>query len=181
MKQLNIPIINTQAITQTIYMPSAIIKGATSVNFILTGVSEDVNDVLFADIDWGDGSTIETIRKDAVYDYRSKSIVNEVLYGKLGGSVCTFQQHEYNNTQADIYGLALSASFVFYYDNGAITTVYQPLVIYWGSFYDEIKELVAINTQIQPISTNRTFVNLESKQYTQILPCLLDVTGLPKP
>jgi hypothetical protein len=173
MKQLNIPIINTQAITQTVYMPAVTIKGASSVNFVLTGVSEETNDVLFADIDWGDGSAIRTIRKDAAYNYKTKSILNEILYGKLGGSVCTFQQHEYNNSSVDTYGVLLSASFVFYYDNGAITTVYQPLNIYWGSFYDDIKEIVAINTQITPTSSSDTFVNLESQENVSVIPAIL--------
>jgi hypothetical protein len=51
--------------------------------------------------------------------------------------------------------------------------VYQPIVIYWGSFYDEIKELVAINTQITPTSSNYTYVNLESKHNIQIIPTIL--------
>lgn len=173
MNLYNIPIINTQAITQTVYMPSATIKGASTINFVLTGVNEETNDVLFADIDWGDGSTVTTIRKDAAYNYKTKSIQNEILYGKLGGSVCTFQQHEYNNSDINIYGVALSARFVFYYDNGAITTIYQPLALYWASFYDSIQELVAISTQITPTSSSDTFINLECQKNVSIIPAII--------
>ena len=173
MKQLNIQITNPQAITQTLYLSSVNVKGASTVNFVLTGVSEETNDVLFADIDWGDGSTITTIRKDAAYNYKTKSIFDEILYGKLGGSVCTFQQHDYSNITSDTYGISLSAMFTFYYDNGAIATLYQPLVIYWGSFYDDIKELVAINTQITPTSSSDTFVNLECQENVSVIPAVL--------
>lgn len=178
MKNININYSLSSAVTQTIFQPSVSLKGQTKVDYLLYEINEDINNVLFLDINWGDGSNLVNLRRDAVYDYRTQSIFNEVLYGKIGGSVCTIQEHVYNNNTTT-YGVLLTASFKFYYDNGAITTIYQPLALYWGSFYDDITELVAINTQIQPVSTNRTFVNLESKQYTQILPSLLDTTGLP--
>jgi hypothetical protein len=96
MKQINIPLVLTQPITQTVYMPAVTLKGQSTVNFILTGISEDVNNVLFLDINWGDGSEVVTLRKDAVYDYRVNTIFYEILYGKLAGSVCTIQPHVYS-------------------------------------------------------------------------------------
>jgi hypothetical protein len=116
---------------------------------------------------------INNVGRSFYFDRDTKTILNEILYGKLGGSVCTFQQHEYNNSDIDTYGVALSANFVFYYDNGAITTIYQPLTIYWGSYYDHIKELVAINTQITPTSSSDTFVNLECQEGVSIIPAIL--------
>ena len=173
MKQVNIQITNALPVTQTLYMQPVNIKGASNVVFDLIGVNEETNSVLFADIDWGDGSTVETIRRAPILNYKTKSIFNEVLYGKLGDSICTFREHIYNNTVNNTYGISLTATFTFFYNNGAITTIYQPLVVYWGSFYDEIKELVAINTQITPMSSSNTFVNLECQSNVSVIPTIL--------
>ena len=178
MKNININYSLSSAVTQTIFQPSISLKGQTEVTYLLYDINEDINNVLFLDINWGDGSSVVNLRRNAVYDYRTQSIFDEILYGKIGGSVCTPQKHVYNNNTIT-YGVALTATFTLYYDNGAITTIYQPHTLYWASFYDDITELVAINTQIQPVSTNRTFVNLESKRNIQTLPSLLDITGLP--
>jgi hypothetical protein len=165
--------INLSAIsTFTTFNAPVIVKGHNTVNFVLIGVKEDGNSVLFMDIDWGDGTDLITLKKDPVYDYRNMSIIDEVLYGKQGGSVCTTQSHVYSN-ESSTYGLNLTASLTFYYSNSCIATVKQPLKLYWASFYDEIKELVAINSQVLPISTNNTFINLESMQNTQIIPSIL--------
>lgn len=176
MKNININYSLSSAATETIFQPTITVKGRSNVDFLLYEVDETVNTVLFLDIDWGDGSKNTNLRRNAFFDYRTQSIYNEVVYGKVGGSVCTSQSHIYNNNTTS-YGLLLTATFTFYYDNGAVTTMYQPVNVYWGSFYDDITELVAINTQIQPISTNRTFVNLESKQDIRVIPSLLDTTG----
>ena len=158
--------------TLTYYNTPVIVKGRNTLNFILTGVKEDGNSVLFMDINWGDGTEVVTIKKEPVYDYRNNSIINEVLYGTRGGSVCSNQSHVYSN-ELSTYGMMLTASFTFYYTNSCIATIRQPLNIYWASFYDDIKELVAINSQVLPLSTNNTFINLESMQNTQVIPSIL--------
>jgi hypothetical protein len=159
--------------TTTVVNRNVTIKSNTTLNFVLTGVSEGNNvSVLLVDIDWGDNSYILTVKKDPVYDYRNNSIINEVLYGRIGGSVCTSQSHLYSNTTTS-YGIGLTAALTFYYSNSCITTIKQPINVYWASFYDDIKELVAINTQVLPLSTNNTFVNLESMQNTQMIPSIL--------
>ena len=165
--------INLSAIsTSTTFNQPFIVKGHSTVNFVLTGVSEGGNNVLFLDINWGDGTDSITLKKNPVYDYRNMSIIDEIMYGKQGGSVCTMQSHVYSN-ESTTYGLGLTASFTFYYSNSCIATVKQPIKLYWASFYDEIKEIVAINTQVLPVSTNNTFVNFEGTQNAQIIPSIL--------
>ena len=175
MKTINVDYSLLSAATRTITQPGIIVKGQSVVSYNLYEVNESVNNVLFLDINWGDGSSNLDLRKNAFFDYRTQSIYNEVIYGKVGGSVCSAYTHIYNNNTTS-YGVLLTSTFIFYYDNGDVTTIHQPVNVYWGSFYDDITELVAINTQIQPISTNKTFVNFESKQDTRMLPCLLDAT-----
>jgi len=73
----------------------------------------------------------------------------------------------------------LTATFVLTYDSGEITTFYQPFCIYHGSFYDDIKEFVAINSQMLPTLESTTFVNFESKQNIQVIPSLLTTSTRP--
>lgn len=155
---------------------SVVIKGQNTVNFILSGISERYYNVLFIDINWGDGTPITTIRKKAVYDYKNQSIFYEIINGKPGGTVCTTYSHDYINTSIS-YGLDVTAKFTLTYDNGSVAYFEQPIRIYHGSFYDDTVELVAINTQIQPLSSNNTFINFESKYNVQTIPSILATTG----
>ena len=172
MNTQNIFINLSAASTSTTFNQPVAIKGHSTVNFVLTGVTEAGNSVLFMDVNWGDGTELVTFKKNPVYDYRNMSIINEVLYGKQGGSVCITQSHVYSN-ELSTYGVNLTASFTFYYSNSCIATVKQPITLYWASFYDGIKELVAINSQVLPLSTNNTFINLENMQNIQIIPSIL--------
>jgi len=72
----------------TIYNLPITLKGFSTVNFILTGINESYNTILFLDINWGDSnSNIITYKKDIFYNYREQTIFNEILYGKIGGSL----------------------------------------------------------------------------------------------
>ena len=75
------------------------------------------------------------------------------------------------------HSLNVIAKFILTYDSGETVSYYQPFNIYHGSFYDDIKEYVAINSQILPVSYNTTFVNFESKNNIQIVPSLLLLTS----
>ena len=160
--------------SRTFYNNPILLKGESTVNYILTGIKEDSYNVLFVDINWGDGSTPLTYTKDAVYNYREQSIFDEILYGKVGGSVCVQYSYPYSN-QTNTYSIKLTSNFVLTYNSGEKVYFYQPLQIYHGSFYDDIVDLVAINTQILPVSANTTFVNFESKNNVQVIPSLLTI------
>lgn len=78
---------------QTIKKEINNIKGNSTIQFILTGINEEVNDALSLELNWGDSSNIESYKKDLVFNYKEKSIFDEILYGKLGGSVMTQYKH----------------------------------------------------------------------------------------
>ena len=117
MKTINVDYGSLSAATKTIIQPAIIVKGQSVVNYNLYEINESVNSVLFLDINWGDGSSNLNLRKNAFFDYRTQSIYNEVIYGKVGGSVCTSYPHIYNNNTTS-YGVLLTSTFVFYYDSG---------------------------------------------------------------
>jgi len=163
--------LNLQNSVQT--MEPLLIKGTTTINTVLTGIKEDTSKVLYIDIDYGDGSAKVKLQRPVHYNYRQNSIFNELRYGKIGGSICLTTSHVYSNTDNINYGKQFITSFLFLYSDGREYRIIQPVTVFWGSFYDDIKELVAINTQIQPTIENNSFVNLESTSASQLFPCIL--------
>lgn len=155
----NLPTITSN---QTLIKEPLLYKGTTTVNFILTGVVEEAYDVLFLQIDWGDGTPKRTFQKDLIYDYREQSIFNEILYGKIRGSIATFYSHFYSNS-LNSYNSSLTAQFLLVYNNGVHAHIIQPISVFSGSYYDEIGELSILNTQIVATSANNTFFNFESR------------------
>ena len=151
---------------QVITKEPLIYKGGTTVNFVLTGVQEEAYDVLFLQVDWGDGSPKRTFRKDLIYDYREQSIFNEILYGKIRGSVATMYTHEFFNNLSS-YNVSLTSQFLFIYSNGVHVNIIQPISIFTGSYYDEIGDLNILNTQIIATSSNNTFFNFEGRNNKQ--------------
>lgn len=168
MNRLNLyyNISSTEEKEQVIKYPPVNFKGSSSVTYILTGINEELNSALFLEIDWGDGSSREYYQKDLIFDYREESIFNEILYGKIGGSIATFYTHTYfNNTSS--YNIALSSQLLFTFSNGSTVLIIQPVGIFKNSYYDEIGDLNLLNTQVTPTSSNYTFVNFEGKNNRQ--------------
>jgi hypothetical protein len=149
------------------------IKGASTVNFVLTGIGEEKYTVNSATISWGDGTPVLQKGRSLFFDYKTESIFDEVLYGKLGGSVLTVFSHTFTNDTRS-YGAQYNSEIVLTRINGTAVSIYQPILIFWDSYYDTVEELSILNTQIQPLSTNQTFTNLESKQEGLVLPSILD-------
>ena len=166
----NISNINTSA--SSITGSDAILKGRTSVNFVLTGISEDITSALYLKIDYGDITPLVYMTKPAVFDYTTSSIFDEILYGKVGGSILTLYIHEYINT-TEYDGIRFNARFSISFDNGRAIELVQPLCLYNSSFYDDLQSVTAINTQILPVSSNDTFLNLESQQSNTVYPTIL--------
>lgn len=152
--------------SQLLYYEPVNFKGSSSVTFILTGINEELNNVLFLEIEWGDGTKKEYYQKDLIFDYKEESIFNEILYGKVGGSIATFYTHDFFNNLSS-YNVALSAQFLFTLSNGATIHIIQPIGVFKNSFYDEIGDLSLLSTQITPTSSNFTFVNFEGKNNKQ--------------
>lgn len=151
---------------QTIKKSGINIKSDSTIQFILTGISEEVNDVISLEINWGDNSSVESFKKDLVFNYREKSIFDEILYGKLGGSVMAQYDHTYS-TELSTNFTALTAQLLFYYSNGVYANVYFPITLVSESYYDNIKKFAISNTQMNSLSSSNTVANLESKYNKQ--------------
>ncbi len=138
-----------------------VLKGATTLVLSLTGVSEEDFKVDILTINWGDGSLTETYKRDIFFNYRTSSIFDEVLYGKLGGSVLSVYNHDYIN-QTSNYGVPYTLNIVIQKNNGKYISIQQPISSYWGSYYDDLSDLNILDTQVLPLTGNNSFISLES-------------------
>jgi len=137
-------------------------KGAPSIMFVLTGIDESKSKALTLDINWGDNSNIEYYQRDVVYDYREQSILNEVLYGKIGGSVLEEYEHTYTPTLSTQV-TSLSVQFLIYFNDGFFANIFQPIRLLKESYYDSIEKLGILNTQMIGTSASNTIANLQSR------------------
>jgi hypothetical protein len=146
-----------------------IIKSDTSVKLDLLNINEDSFKVKTLTIDWGDGS-IETYNADIYLDYYNESIIPELLYNK-SGSVCL----EYNHT----YNPASSAYFNRYVINVQLTYLNTvkgqfilPIKVAKPSLYDRVNDLKIVNTQILPLSSSNTLLNLQTDKEFYVIPVI---------
>jgi len=160
---------NTTTISYTISSSSSnisltaapvLLKGATTLSISLTGVSEQDYRADVLTINWGDTSLPETYKRDIFFNYRTTSIFNEVLYGKLGGSILGVYTHDYIN-QTDAYKVTYNLNIVIQKNNGKYIFIQQPIHSYWGSYYDDLTNLSILDTQVLPLTSNNSFVSLE--------------------
>jgi hypothetical protein len=178
MKTLNIQFdFLSGAFTNTIITREPIlIKGATTVTFSFTGVSEQDYKVDTLDISWGDGSPIESYKRDIFFNYKTQSIFNEILYGQLGGSILNTYSHNYYN-ETILYGVEYTAKILLNKNNGSYAYIIQPITLYWDSYYDDVKKVSLLNSQVIPLSTNYTFINIETEYDRITIPCVLGIEG----
>lgn len=153
-----------------------LIKGATTITFSFTGVNEQDYKVDTLYISWGDGTPIETYKRDLFFNYKTQSIFNEVLYGRLGGSILNAYSHEFYN-ETILYGVEYTAKILLNKNNGSYAYIIQPITVYWDSYYDDVKKVSLLNSQVIPLSTNYTFINIETNYDRTTLPCVLDTVG----
>ena len=157
--------INTISPTVSSYdetLPSIDFKGAPSIVYVLTGINEKSSQALSLDINWGDDSQIEYFQRDVVFNYRKKSIFNEVLYGKVGGSILDQYSHTYVPGVSSFFS-NLTAQFLIYFSNGFYANLLQPIRLIRESYYDSIQKLGILNTQMIGTSASNTVANLQSK------------------
>lgn len=143
-------------------LPSVSVKGKTTITFVLTGINESRNYATYLTINYGDSTESINVQKDLVYDYKNKSIFNEVLFDKAGGTIMSTYENIYSNETSN-FNSPLTAQFLITFRDGSKTLFIQPLNIYNASYYDEIGELSITNSQISPLSTSNTFINFEGK------------------
>lgn len=156
--------INLSSITENInvYSEEILFKGAPTINFVLTGISEAINSALTLDINWGDSSAIQYTQKDIVFNYKTKSIFDEVLYGKVGGTILNQYEHTYVPSTNSFF-TNLTAQFLIHYNNGFYANVFQPIKLIRESYYDNIQKLGITSTQMVGTSASNTVANLQSK------------------
>ena len=166
--------INLSAISEntSIKQSELIAKSDYTFQFILTGIQEAQADALTLDIDWGDGSEVEYHTKDVVYNYKENSIFDEILYGKLGGSILTVYNYDYTSTPNSFF-TNLTAQLLITFSDGYYINIYQPIKLVHESYYDNIKQLSVVNTQIHSL-TSDTVANLQSKYNKQTYITLLE-------
>jgi len=147
---------------RTVLKDEITFKGAPSINFILSGIDESVNAALTLDINWGDGSATDYNQKDIVFNYKEESIFNEMLYGKVGGTILSEYEHTYVPSTSSFF-TNLTAQFVAHFNNGFYANVKQPIKLVRESYYDNIQKLGITSTQMTGASGSNTVANLQSK------------------
>lgn len=156
--------INLSSTTENInvYGEEIIFKGAPTINFVLTGISEANSSALTLDINWGDSSAIKYFQKDIVFNYKTQSIFDEVLYGKVGGTILNQYEHTYVPSVSTFF-TNLTAQFLVHYNNGFYANIFQPIKLVRESYYDNIQKLGITSTQMIGASASNTVANLQSK------------------
>jgi hypothetical protein len=159
-----------------IFREPLLIKGATTVNFCFTGVNEQDYKVDTLNISWGDGSPIEKFKRDLFFNYKTQSIFNEVLYGRLGGSILNTYAHNFYN-ETILYGVEYTAKILLNKNNASFMYIIQPITVYWNSYYDDVKKVSLLNSQVIPLSSNYTFINIETEYDRVTIPSILNTVG----
>ena len=156
--------INLSSVTQNINVlgEEILFKGAPTINFVLTGISETSSSALTLDINWGDSSNIQYAQKDIVFNYKTKSIFDEVLYGKVGGTILNQYEHTYVPATSSFF-TNLTAQFLVHFNNGFYANINQPIKLIRESYYDNIQKLGITSTQMVGASASNTVANLQSK------------------
>jgi len=145
------------------------LKGNTSVIFDFTRLDESIYRVNVIKFQYGDGSDIETFIRPVVYNYRTQSIANEILYNKVG-SICVPYNHNYIPSSST-YFLRLTCQAVCFFNNMKTSTFNVPIRIAQNSFYDEIDELRIVGSQLIPDSTSSTILIVDQlkSQFTNTM------------
>jgi len=146
----------------TILKDEIAFKSDPTITFVLTGVDETANQALTLDINWGDGSETNFNQKDLVFNYKKESIFNEMLYGKVGGTILDTYEHTYVPSTSS-FATSLTAQFLVHYNNGFYANIFQPIKLVRESYYDNIQKLGIQSTQMTGVSGSNTVANLESK------------------
>ena len=156
--------INQSSVTESLSVlkDEVVFKSDPTINFVLTGIDESANQALTLDINWGDGTDINFNQKDLVFNYKKESIFNEMLYGKLGGTILDSYEHTYVPS-ISTFATSLTAQFLIHYNNGFYASILQPIKLVRESYYDNIQKLGIQSTQMTGASGSNTVANLESK------------------
>ena len=169
--------LSAPTISTVIRKPSINIKGVTSVRFVLSGFEDIFNPAVKLEVLWGDTTTKTNFFRPLAYNYKTQSILNEVIYGELAGTLFAHYDHVFSNNTTS-YNYPLTSQFLITFKNGKTVYIYQPLNIFKGSYYDDIANLDILNTQITPTSSNNTIINFEGSNDQTYISVLRSGTSL---
>jgi len=146
----------------TVSLSAVVVRNNTNITYVLSDVVETSSEALYLDINWGDGTPVERYTRPVVVDYRTSNIIDEIVYNKPLSSILTSKKHTYyNNTNS--FNISVMMQMLITYKDNSILKIIQPIQIFQASYYDDIGDLDILSAQIMPLSTNNTFINLESK------------------
>jgi len=146
------------------------VKGKSEITVDLTQIDESKTYVKNISINWGDGAPEEDYFLNIVKDYYTESIIPEVLYNK-DVSICTAYKHVYYPNSASYftkYQCVVKMTFM----NDYVGSIYIPVIVAQGSYYDDIDDLYILNNQMLPLSSNNTFLNLQTTRDKYVLPVI---------
>ena len=169
--------LSTPTVNTVIQKPSINIKGVTSVRFVLSGFEDIFNPAVKLEVLWGDTTAKTNFFRPLAYNYKTQSILNEVIYGELAGTLFAHYDHVFSNNTTS-YNYPLTSQFLITFKNGKTVYIYQPLNIFKGSYYDDIANLDILNTQITPTSSNNTIINFEGSNDQTYISVLRSGTSL---
>jgi hypothetical protein len=165
---LNISTNSTDGVSTYVKLYDEIVlKGVTDLTINLVGVNETTYPVAHIELFFGDGTKEFKVSRPLFFDYKTESIINEVEYGKIN-SICSVYNHTYvPSTSA--YFTKLALQIVLYYDNYNYGTIVVPVKLLQASYYDDIDRLQLLSTQILPLTSNNTFLNLLQSKNNQTM------------
>ena len=135
---------------RTVLKDEIAFKSDPTITFVLTGIDEVANQALSFN------------QKDLVFNYKKESIFNEMLYGKVGGTILDTYEHTFVPSTSS-FATSLTAQFLIHYNNGFYANIFQPIKLIRESYYDSIQKLGIQSTQMVGTSGSNTVANLESK------------------
>lgn len=134
-----------------LYLPSITFSDITSVTVSLSGVdrSRVPTDVRFR---WGDNTQDEFYSNSFFVDYKTESILDQVLYG-TNYTVLKEYSHTYYPS-ANSLSVILSCQVLVTYQDSTSCRFIQPITIYSPSYYAKIGDLKILNTNYIDTSNN---------------------------
>lgn len=137
-----------------------LIKGLTQVDFTLDGLQEDLNPIIYNHFSFGDGSSYSNLMNLNI-DLSTMNMVQVVQSGKTK-SVNQTVTHHYQKSDGSTM-TELSAVCTVYYTSQAVGQHVIAFKHIKDSYYDSIKNLYMLNTQMLPVSANDVFAQMSDE------------------
>jgi len=164
-----------------IYSDVIYVKGQSTFELSLSGVDETTKKVKTVAIDWGDNTPIETYNIGLVKNYYNESVINEFLTG-IDQTVCVGYYHTYYPIQSSYLVERTCKAIITFLANDqslysqSTLEVYIPLRISQTSYYDSVEELFLVNSQLLPLSTSNTLLNIQTLNSRYTIPIITDTS-----